>query len=93
MFGQKLLYDLAFVNGMAVPHENDRSRNTTEDLLEKGDHLFSGQAVPIGLEAQPNSFSIRRNQQHAQEIKTLVMFDAGADDRCLTAASPAALER
>ena len=78
---------------MAIPHENNRARNTTEDLLEKGNHLFSGQAVPVGLEAQPNSFSLRRNQQHAQEIKTLMMFDAGADDRRLAAASPAALKR
>lgn len=61
--------------------------------MEKGNHLFSGQAVPVGLEAQPNSFSLRRNQQHAQEIKTLVMVDAGADDRRLAAASPAALKR
>jgi hypothetical protein len=81
------------MNGMAIPDNHKLPGNQAQDLLEKGNHLVSSQVMPVGSDAQTNSFATGRYQQHAQEIDMLVVFHAGTLNRRLTTARPRPFER
>lgn len=73
------------MNGMAIPDDDNGTGNSPKDLFKKGDHIFSSEVMPVRLDAQAHSFAIRRYQQYAQKIETLMMVYAGTQDRCLPA--------
>src|SRR5829696_9037995 len=88
MLCQKLLHHLAFVNGMAIPNQDDGTGYPIENLLQEGDHLFTCQTMPIRTDTQTNSFTFRRDQQSSQQVEALVMINGGLLDRCLTTPRP-----
>ena len=90
---QKILNRFALVNGMTIPDQHDRSRNETENLSKKMDHLFAGETMPVRTNTQPNSFALGRDQQRSQQIETLVMIDGSPLDRRLAAPRPGPFER
>src|SRR5512141_2072498 len=93
MLCQKLLHHLALMDRMAIPDQNDGTRQPVENLLKEGDHFFTCQAMPIRTDTQTNSFAFRRDQQRSQQVETLVMVDGGLPDRCLTTSRPGPFER
>ena len=88
MSRQKLLYHLALVNRMAIPNHDNGARHPIKNLLKEGNHLFTGQTMPIRTDTQTNSFAFRRDQQGSQQVETLVMINGGLLDRCLTSPRP-----
>jgi len=92
LFRNEFLNHSAPMNRMAVNDQNQMSRNETQQLFDKSDHLFSGKRMPIGLNTQPYPSAIRRNQQGAQKIEALVVRNTGPLDGCLTPPRPGAFE-
>ena len=90
---QKLLNRLAFVNRMTIPNQDNGSWNKMKNLLKKGNHLFACQAMPIRADAQSEPLALWRNQEHTQQTEAFVMVNRGSQNRCLTSARPAPLNR
>jgi len=90
----RLQSDSSFVvDGMTINHQHQRSGHDPQELLHKGDHLFSGQRMPVRLNTQFYPSALRRNQQRTQQIETLVMGDAGPSLRGLASSGPGTLQR
>ena len=81
------------MDGMIIPDENDVTGSTVQQLLEKFNGFLAGQAMPIRAKAQLELFSIRQNQQSADDIETVMVADTGADSGRFTTRCPSALER
>lgn len=90
---QEILNCLALVNRMAIPDEDNRSRNEMENLSQKADDLFAGETMPVRTNTQTNSFALGRDQQRSQQIETLMMINGGSLDRRLAAPRPGPFER
>ena len=90
---QEFLNDLAFVDGVIIPNENDVVRSTTQQLVEKLNYFLASQAMPVRAYAQLELFSAGQDQQGSDDIETVMMADAGANDRRFATRRPGALER
>ena len=89
---QKILNCFALMNGMAIPDEDNRSRNEIENLSKKANYLFASETMPIRTNTQTNSFPFGRDQQDTQQVEPLAMIDGGSLDRCLSTTRPSPLE-
>ena len=78
---------------MTVNDQNQGAGDDPQELLDKSDHLFSGQRMPVGLHAEPEPLALRRNQQGTQQIEALVVRNAGPLDRGPAPAGPGTLQR
>lgn len=79
---QEFLDKLAFVDGVIVPDKNDVARSTPQQLFEKSDYFLAGQTMPVRAYAQLELFSVRQDQQSTDDVETVMMADAGADNGC-----------
>lgn len=93
MLCQEFLYDLALMNRVVIPDKYDVAGSTTQKLLEKGDDFFASQTMPVRAYAQPVSFSAGQDQQSTNDVETIMMANAGANDRRFATRCPSALER
>lgn len=89
----EFLYNLAFVDGMPIPNQDNETTHKAKQLFEKSDHLFTGQAIPIRLDGQSDFLALGRNQQSAQNVETVVMINTRSNHRRLPAPRPSAFER
>jgi len=89
----KLLNQPALMHRMTVNDQNQRSGDDPQELLDKSDHLFSSQRMPVGLHTEPEPLVLRRNQQGTQQIEALVVRNTGPLDRGLAPAGPGTLQR
>jgi hypothetical protein len=89
----KILNLAAAMNRMFVPHDNNRSGDTTEQVSEKDNHFLSAERCAIGLNVQSDLALVRTHTDGPNEIHTLIVFKTGANGRRLPAWGPGALER
>ena len=89
----KFLNQVAFVDGMVVPNQDDLTWNRSEQLLQKSDDLFATQAMPIRAGGQFDLVAIGADQQGAQQVQPLMVLQAGADGGGMPNRRPAPLER
>lgn len=78
---------------MIIPDKDNGTGSAAQQLLEKFNGFFAVQTMPIGTKAQLALFSIRQNQQSADDIETVMVTDTGADNGRFTTSRPSALER
>jgi hypothetical protein len=78
---------------MTVNDQHQGSRHNPQELLKKGDRLFSSQRMPVRLNTEPYAFAVRRNQQRTQQIETLIVSNTGPLNRGVASAGPGALKR
>ena len=93
LFRHKFLNHLALVDRMAVNDQHQGSGYNPQKLFQKGDHLFTGQSMPVGLNTEPYPSALGRNQQRTQKIETLIVSDAGPLAGGLASSGPGAFER
>jgi len=65
---QEFLDDLTLVDGVIVPDKNDVAGSTTQQLFEKSDNFFAGQAMPVRAYAQLELFSVGQDQQSTDDV-------------------------
>ena len=93
MLINEILNQLAFMDGMVIPHQDDFTWDLPQQLLQKGNHLLAAQAAPIRADYQFDLAATRTDQQGTQQIQPLVMLQAGAEGRCSATPRPTAFER
>jgi len=93
MLCQEFLNDLAFVDGVIIPDENDVVGSTTQQLVEKLNYFLASQAMPVRAYAQLELFSAGQDQQGSDDIETVMVADAGANDGRFATRCPGVLER
>jgi hypothetical protein len=93
MLRNEILNELAFMDGMVIPHQNDLAWNNPQHLLQKSNHRFTAQAAPIRASGQFDLAAIWADQQGAQQVQPLVMLQAGAEGRRMTTRRPTPFER
>jgi len=93
MLVDKILNQLALMDGMVVPDQDHLTRDRSQQLLQKGNHLLATQAASIRADHQFDLAARRTDQQGAQQIQPLVMLQAGSQGWGLTSRRPAAFER
>lgn len=90
---QKGLNRPALMDGGMIPNQDDRALGGSEQMLEKGNHLFPSEAAAMDLNAKFDFASTGRNDQCADSVETVVMLQTGSDRRRLPTRGPRALER
>jgi len=90
---QEFLNDLALVDGVIIPDENDVVGSTPQQLVEKLNYFLASQAMPVRAYAQLELFSAGQDQQGSDDIETVMMADTGANDGRFATRRPSALER
>ena len=93
MLCQEFLNDLAFVDGVIIPDENNVVGSTTQQLVEKLNYFLASQAMPVRAYAQLELFSAGQDQQGSDDIETVMVADAGANDGRFATRCPGVLER
>ena len=93
MLSDELLDQLALMNGMVIPHQDDRTMDLAQQVFEEGDDLLTGERAMMQSSGQVNALPCWANQQGADDIDTTVMRDAGMHHRRLTPWCPSAFER
>ena len=93
VLSNELLNKLAFMDGMVIPHQNDLTRNCSQQLLQKSDDLFTTQAVTIRANGQFDLAPSWANQQRTQQVQPLVMRQAGAEGGRMSTRRPTPFER
>ena len=93
MLSDELLDQLALVNGMVIPDQDDRAMDLTQQVFEEGADLLTGKRAMMQPSGQVNALSRRADQQGADDIDATVMRDAGTHHRRLTPGCPGAFER
>ncbi len=93
ILGNELLNELALMDGMVIPHQNDLAWNNPQQPFQKSDDLLTAQAAPIRASDQFDLAAIWADQQCAQQVQPLVVLQAGTDGRRMSSRRPAALER
>lgn len=93
MLSNQFLNEVAFMDGMVIPDQNDLAWNCPQQLLQKSDDLFTAQAAPIRAGGQFDLAPIGADQQCAQQVQPLVMRQAGAKGGRLSTWRPTSLER
>lgn len=89
----EILNQTPLVNGMVVPDQNDGTRDATQDLLEKEDHVFTAQIGLKGSHRQLHFSSTWTDQESSQQVQTLMVRQAGTHVRGLSTRCPAAAQR
>ena len=93
MLGNEILNELAFMDGMVIPDQNDLTWNYPEQLLQKSHDLFTTQAALIRAGGQFDLAPIWTDQQCAQQVQPLVMRQAGTNGGRMSTWRPTPLER
>ncbi len=89
----EFLNKTSFVGGMVVLNQHDFARDRSQQLLQKSDHLFTTQAMPIRADSQFNLAAIWADRKGTQQVQPLMVRQAGADDRRMSTRRPTPLER
>jgi len=93
MLSNEILNELALMDGVVIPYQNDLAWNAPQYLLQKSNHLFTAQAVPIRTCRQSDLATIRADQQCTQQIQSLVVLQTGPQSGRMSSKRPAAFER
>lgn len=93
MIGNKRLNFLPFVNRRVIPDQHHRAVDTLQQIAQEIDHLLACQIALVHLRPQLDPLSFGCYQQRADQVRSLLMLQAGANCRRLTARCPSALER
>lgn len=87
------IFDLgAAVNWMSVPHQDDRSAAGIQQVLEETNNFLATDRFTIGLKMQ---FDLAFSWSHANaanQIQSLIVFEASGSGRCMAAQRPCTLE-
>lgn len=82
----------AAVNGMSVPHQDDRSAAGIQQVLEETNNFLATDRFTIGLKMQFDLAFSRSHADAANQIQSLIVFEASGSSRCVAAQRPCALE-
>lgn len=93
MGGQKILDDPATMDRVLVPDHHDRSRNTTEQVLEIGHNFLARECVAIGLQMQLDLALSRTDTYSTNQVEAFIVLDTRANDGRFTARGPRPFER
>lgn len=86
---KKLFDQFSLMNGMIIPNENNFTSNYPKQLLQKYHDLHTGQRASEGTDAQLETFfTMIRNEHSTQQIQSLMVVQAGANDRRLSTRRP-----
>ena len=92
VLGDKI-FDLgAAVNGMSVPHQDDRSSAGIQQMLEETNDFLARDRFTIGLQMQFDLAFSRSHADTANQIQSLVVSEASGAGRGMAAQRPGALE-
>lgn len=78
------------MNLVAVPQQNDRTRQAAQQLDQEKHSLFRTQVTLKGAYAQTDLPQFWTHQQGAKQVQSLMMVQARASDRCVAARRPTA---
>ncbi len=93
MLSNEFLNQGSLMNGMVVPNQYDLARDDPQQLLQKGDDLFSSQAVSVRADRQFDLVSTWTDQECAQQVQPLMMCQTGPDSWRTSTRCPTSLER
>src|SRR5438876_1143276 len=77
LIGQKILHQFALMDRMVIPNSNQATRNQAEPLVQKGNHLPTSQAMPVGFDTQSHFLSSGQDQQCTHDIQTHRVVNTG----------------
>lgn len=83
----------AIMNGVLVPHQDDRTVNDAEQVNQKQDDLLPVDRCCVRVHMQSDPTSARRHTQGSDQVQSLIVLNARADRRGLPARRPGPLER
>jgi hypothetical protein len=93
ILGNEILNELAFMDGMVIPDQNDLARNNPQQLLQESHNLFAAQAVPVRVRGQLDLAAIQIDQQCTQQVQPLMMRKAGTNGGRMPTWRPTPFER
>jgi hypothetical protein len=88
---QKVLDQLAAMNGAAIPQKDNRTTQMTEQLLEKLHHFFSPEGAPMELDIERHALALGRYGQGVKGVDASLSVPHGAV-RGLPLGSPSAFK-
>ncbi len=75
----------AAVNGMSVPDQDDRSAAGIQQVLEETNNFLASDRFTIGLKMQFDLAFSRSHADAANQIQSLIVFEASGSGRCMAA--------
>ena len=90
---KKLFNQFSLMDGMIIPNENNFTSDRSKQLLQKYHDLHTCQRASEGTDAQLETiFPMIRNEHSTQQIQSLMVVQAGANDRRLSTRRPSPLQ-
>lgn len=93
VLSNEFLNQSSLMDRMVIPNQYDLAWDDPQQLLQKGDDLFSSQAMSVRADRQFDLVSARAHQECVQQVQPLMMCQTGPDSRRTTARCPTSLER
>lgn len=90
---QKILHRFAFMDWVSVPYQYNRARHSPKNLSKESNHFLARQAIPVRAQAQADLPASGRNEQHSQQVETLMVINRSPHNRCLSTPRPATFKR
>ncbi len=93
MGGQKILDYPAPMDRVLVPDHHDGVRNTTKQMLEKGNDFLACECGAIGLQMQLDLAFSRTDTYRTNQVEAVIVFNTRTNVGRFTARCPCPFER
>ena len=84
----EVLNQASLMNGMVVPDQDNGTRNASQELFEKKDHVFATQIHSKGSNRQLHFPSTWTDQNRTQQVQSLMVVQTGVCTRRLATRRP-----